>query len=217
MRHRMPTGEHRRLLGVELTARQLESFSSCEPSIIEAAKLPDWTHSGRLAWPPPTIPLSVVVAASMTPPPDPCFSADWASAREQDMARRGRSKRAGLRRRKRVRRRVGVHTRRVYDAKHLARVVACQQAGRYPGVYIAFSERSDRVAATVTHHSDCFRNSRSLSERKAMIRLSALIASVVALFVLGLRPLLTIWSNKRIGIATFATVVHKTRRAWCSR
>ena len=50
-------GEHRRLLGVELTARKLESFSGYEPSIIEAVKLPDWTNSGRMAWPPPKIPL----------------------------------------------------------------------------------------------------------------------------------------------------------------
>ena len=35
--------------------------------------------------------------------------------------------------------------------------------------------------------------------------------SRLPLFVLGLRPLITIWRNKRIGIATFATVVHKTR------
>ena len=35
--------------------------------------------------------------------------------------------------------------------------------------------------------------------------------SRLALFVLGLRRLLTIWRNKRIGIATYATVVHETR------
>lgn len=81
-------GEHRRLLGVELTARKLESFSGYEPSIIKAVKLPDWAHSGRMAWPPPTLPLSVAVASSMTPPPDPRFGANWAAAREQDMARR---------------------------------------------------------------------------------------------------------------------------------
>ena len=57
-----PTSEHRRLLEVELTARKLESFSGYEPSIIEAVKLPDWPHSGRMAWPPPKIPLSVTVA-----------------------------------------------------------------------------------------------------------------------------------------------------------
>jgi hypothetical protein len=35
--------------------------------------------------------------------------------------------------------------------------------------------------------------------------------SRLALFVLGLRRLLMIWRNKRIGIATLATVVRKTR------
>ena len=83
-----PAGEKRRLLGVELTARGLESFSISDPSLTEAAKLPDWTHSDRVAWPPPQTPLAVLVAASMTPPHDPRFSADWAAARDQDMARR---------------------------------------------------------------------------------------------------------------------------------
>ena len=81
-------GDHRRLLGVELTARKLESFSGYEPSIIEAVKLPDWTNSGRLAWPLPKIPLSVAVAQAMAPPCDARFGANWAGAREQDMARR---------------------------------------------------------------------------------------------------------------------------------
>lgn len=81
-------GEHRRLLGVELTARKLESFSGYEPSIIEAVKLPDWTNSGRMAWPLPKMPLAVAVAQAMAPPPDARFGANWAAAREQDMARR---------------------------------------------------------------------------------------------------------------------------------
>jgi hypothetical protein len=83
-----PRGEHRRLRGVELTARNLDDFSASHPSIMEAVKLPEWKHTGRMAWPPPKVPLAVVFAASMTPPPDPRFSADWAAAREQDMARR---------------------------------------------------------------------------------------------------------------------------------
>jgi hypothetical protein len=83
-----PTGEHRRLRGVELTARNLDSFSRHEPSIMEAVKLPEWKHSGRMAWPPPKVPLAVVMAGSMTPPRDPRFSADWAAARERDNARR---------------------------------------------------------------------------------------------------------------------------------
>ena len=82
-------GEHRRLRGVELTARGLEHFTISNPSIIETAKLPDWTHSDHMAWPPPRTPLAALVAAAMTPPHDPRFTADWAAAREQERARRG--------------------------------------------------------------------------------------------------------------------------------
>ena len=89
-------GEHRYLLGVELTARGLESFSFFNPALTEAVKLPEWTDSGRLAWPPPKIPLGALVAAAMTPPHDLRYTGDWAAAREQDMARRaaGEARRA---------------------------------------------------------------------------------------------------------------------------
>jgi hypothetical protein len=60
-----PKGETRRLLGVELTARNLKSFSRSDPSVIDLVKLPDWTHSDRMTWPPPKIPLAVQVATSM--------------------------------------------------------------------------------------------------------------------------------------------------------
>jgi hypothetical protein len=36
-----PPGEHRRLLGVELTARGLQSFSTADPPIAKAVQLPD--------------------------------------------------------------------------------------------------------------------------------------------------------------------------------
>jgi hypothetical protein len=48
-----PPGEHRRLLGVELTARGLESFSTADPPIAKGVQLPDWAHSARMAWPLP--------------------------------------------------------------------------------------------------------------------------------------------------------------------
>jgi hypothetical protein len=83
-----PSGEPRRLRGVELTARNLDSFSGSHPSIMKVLQLPDWTNSDRLVWPPPKTPLSVVMANSMTPPPDARFSANWAAARERDNARR---------------------------------------------------------------------------------------------------------------------------------
>jgi hypothetical protein len=60
-----PNGESRRLLGVELTARSLKSFSRSEPSVVDGVKIPDWSQSDRMMWPPHKIPLSVRVAMSM--------------------------------------------------------------------------------------------------------------------------------------------------------
>jgi hypothetical protein len=82
------TGEHRRLFGVELTARDLRNFSISDPSIMETVRLPDWKKSDRTAWPPPRTPLAALVAAAMTPPHDLRYTGDWAAAREQDRARR---------------------------------------------------------------------------------------------------------------------------------
>jgi hypothetical protein len=81
-------GEHRRLLGVELTARGLKNFSISDPSITETVRLPNWTQSDHMAWPPPRTPLAALVAAAMTPPHDLRYTGDWAAAREQDRARR---------------------------------------------------------------------------------------------------------------------------------
>jgi hypothetical protein len=87
-----PLGENRRLLGVELTARKLERFSITDPSVIDLVKLPDWTHSDRMIWPPPKIPLSVLVATSMMPSLDPRSNPNWASGHEKDKARRAANK-----------------------------------------------------------------------------------------------------------------------------
>jgi hypothetical protein len=75
-----PAGNSRRLRGVELTARGLEGFSFSKPALTEAVKLPEWEDTGRLAWPPPKTPLAALVAAAMTPPHDPRFTADWRCA-----------------------------------------------------------------------------------------------------------------------------------------
>lgn len=48
-----PSGEHRRLLEVELHARDLDAFTRDEPSIITEVKLRDWGDSARMLWPPP--------------------------------------------------------------------------------------------------------------------------------------------------------------------
>lgn len=74
--------------GVELTARNIESFSRSEPSIIEAVRLPDFGLSDRMAWPTPQPPLAAKLAALMTPSHDPRFSANWAAARQKDNERR---------------------------------------------------------------------------------------------------------------------------------
>jgi hypothetical protein len=70
-----PTGEHRRLLGVELTARDLECFTTANPSIALAVQLPDFERSAVLAWPPPKPSMAVQVATSMTYGSHP--SANW--------------------------------------------------------------------------------------------------------------------------------------------
>src|ERR1035437_9611791 len=70
-----PAGEHRRLLGVELSARGLDGFTRDEPSIARAVQLPDFERSAVLAWPPPKPSMAVQVATSMTYGSHP--SANW--------------------------------------------------------------------------------------------------------------------------------------------
>jgi hypothetical protein len=83
-----PAGEHRRLLGVELTARKLAGFSTESPSIAKELKLPDFECSAKMAWPPPRPSLAAMFAMSMVPPNDPRYTADWAAALEKENARR---------------------------------------------------------------------------------------------------------------------------------
>jgi hypothetical protein len=78
-----PPGEHHRLLGVELTARGLESFGATDPPIAKAVQLPDWAHSARMAWPPPR-PFN---PASFAPASfDRRLSADWGQVQEEGRA-----------------------------------------------------------------------------------------------------------------------------------
>jgi hypothetical protein len=84
-----PDGEHRRLLGVELTARNLESFSRDNPSITKTAQLPDWQHSGRMVWPPPQPSFAALYAQSMVPQDDPRrYSGRWHEVLEEYNAKR---------------------------------------------------------------------------------------------------------------------------------
>jgi hypothetical protein len=66
-----PYGENRRLRKVELEARDLKAFTVTHPSITEQLKLPDWKDSEKLAWPPPQLPLGVLLATSMPVPSNP--------------------------------------------------------------------------------------------------------------------------------------------------
>ena len=75
-----PPGEHRRLLGVELTARGLESFSTTDPPIAKGVQLPDWAQSARMVWQPPR----AFDPASFAPVPfDRRLSADWGQVQEE--------------------------------------------------------------------------------------------------------------------------------------
>jgi hypothetical protein len=83
-----PAGVGLHLLSAELVARDLERFTTREPSIAGELKLPTFAPGQRLAWPPPQSSLAVMVAMSMAPPHDPRYTADWAAELEKDNARR---------------------------------------------------------------------------------------------------------------------------------
>jgi hypothetical protein len=83
-----PAGVALHLLGAELVARDLERFTTREPSIARELKLPTFAPDQRLAWPPPQPSLAVMVAQSMVPLHDPRYTADWAAELEKDNVRR---------------------------------------------------------------------------------------------------------------------------------
>jgi hypothetical protein len=77
-----PSGERRRLLGVEQTVR-----GTTKPAIAQSIRLPDW--DGQISWPPQQPnELAVAVAASMMPPHDVRFTSRWYEAVEADNAER---------------------------------------------------------------------------------------------------------------------------------
>jgi hypothetical protein len=76
-----PSGEHRRLLEVELTARGLERFTREDPSIANELRLPSFEHSDRTVWPPPR----VFDQSMFEPVPyDPRYSPDWGLVQEEE-------------------------------------------------------------------------------------------------------------------------------------
>jgi hypothetical protein len=83
-----PSGAKGQLLSAELKARELSEFSRDEPSISRELKLPSWTESNKLAWPPPARPVGVVLAEAMSGDADPRYSAHWREALREETDRR---------------------------------------------------------------------------------------------------------------------------------
>jgi hypothetical protein len=76
-----PPNEHRHLLGVELTARNLPAFSRDAPSISKTAQLPDCEHNAKLAWPP----RQAYDPAMFAPAPfNRSRSAEWWKVKEEE-------------------------------------------------------------------------------------------------------------------------------------
>jgi hypothetical protein len=76
------------LLGVELTARHLDAFSSVLPSISATVRLPDFQHSATMMWPPPTQPFAAAFAAATPVVRDIRHTSEWWRAAEADAAER---------------------------------------------------------------------------------------------------------------------------------
>jgi hypothetical protein len=68
-------GDGRNFLEVELAARGITGVGLGGHSLMKDVKLPDFGEPAKLAWPPPTVPLGVLMAQSMTVPPGP--GPDW--------------------------------------------------------------------------------------------------------------------------------------------
>jgi hypothetical protein len=83
-----PANEPRRLVGVELTARNLTEYSGSQPSIGQTIRLPDYQHSAELAWPPTQEPFAASFAATMRVARDVRFTDRWWEAAEADAAER---------------------------------------------------------------------------------------------------------------------------------
>jgi hypothetical protein len=83
LHQRRPSGTK----GLELEARGLEEYSRDQPSVARELKLPGWSASNKLVWPPRSTPVAVLVAESMVLR-DAHYSADWHEAQKADIAKR---------------------------------------------------------------------------------------------------------------------------------
>jgi len=79
-----PAGVALHLIEPELVARGLESFTTANPSISKTMQLPDFEHSNRMAWPPPSTPLAVL--ASQAVPALAHSGGEWWRGREERAA-----------------------------------------------------------------------------------------------------------------------------------
>jgi hypothetical protein len=86
-------GEYRRVRGVELTARQIDSFSIAQPSLAQGLRLPAWQNSEQMLWPPRQV-LDPMLYQG--PAFDPRFSEDWHQPGEQARARAAERERQQL-------------------------------------------------------------------------------------------------------------------------
>src|ERR1019366_5005322 len=64
------------------SARNLESFTRDNPPIARDLKLPDWTCSCRLAYPPPIVPLAALIAPAAAGDPR-LHTGDWWQVNEE--------------------------------------------------------------------------------------------------------------------------------------
>jgi Rhodopirellula transposase DDE domain len=85
------------LLGAELVARGLDSFTRFEPSIAGELKLPDWDEPTKFVWPPPKPSLAVQVVAEMARMLPPHGGANWHEKRETGAAAAARKLKQGSR------------------------------------------------------------------------------------------------------------------------
>jgi hypothetical protein len=82
-----PTGAKGHLRSAELEARELDEFSRDFPPLGKELRLPDFTHSDKLVWPPREVPASVLFAQAL-PSDHPRFSGDWHKYQTEDVERR---------------------------------------------------------------------------------------------------------------------------------
>ena len=79
------------------SASGLTAFSRDNPPLARDLKLPDWTCISRLAYPPPTVPLALLIAPVVQGDPRR-YSADWhAAIAEEQRALRERQERERVR------------------------------------------------------------------------------------------------------------------------